>query len=92
MEDPKDQNHFKTSYFEALGACEEFVIDYEKNSIDQKCGHFCLGACEVAQSLQARLAGSHGFYNRALDGGRCRGSFIKNIHHANEGPISEHYL
>ena len=30
VEDPKDQNYFKTSYFEALGACEEFVINYEK--------------------------------------------------------------
>ena len=57
-----------------------------------KVGIFDLGACEVARSLQARLAGSHGFYNRALDGGRCRGSFIKKIHHANEGPISEHDL
>ena len=26
VEDPKDQNYFKTSFFEALGACEEFVI------------------------------------------------------------------
>ena len=27
-------------------------------------GNFDLGACEVAQSLQARLAGLHGFYDR----------------------------
>ena len=30
----------------------------------KKCGHSCLGACEVAQSLQARLVGLHGFYDQ----------------------------
>ena len=30
-------------------------------------GLFDLGACEVARSLQAKLVGSHGFYNRDLD-------------------------
>ena len=33
----------------------------EKESIKEKVGIFYLGACEVARSLQARLAGSHGF-------------------------------
>ena len=34
----------------------------EKESIrGKKVGIFDLGACEVARSLQARLAGSHGF-------------------------------
>ena len=31
---------------------------------EKNMGIFYLGACEVAWSLQARLAGSHGFYNR----------------------------
>ena len=33
----------------------------EKELKKEKVGIFYLGACEVARSLQARLAGSHGF-------------------------------
>ena len=65
VEDPKDQNYFKTSYFEALGAWEEFVINYEKNSIDQKMWAFfvleparLLGACKPG--LQACMDSTTG--------------------------------
>ena len=37
----------------------------EKELLKEKVGIFYPGACEVAQSLQARLAGSHRFQNRA---------------------------
>ena len=37
----------------------------EKELIKEKVGIFYPGACEVARSLQARLAGSHRFQNRA---------------------------
>ena len=33
---------------------------------EKNVGAFDLEACEVAQSLQARLAGSHGFWNRVI--------------------------
>ena len=36
----------------------------EKELKREKIGYFCLGAREVARSLQARLAGLHGFYDR----------------------------
>ena len=35
----------------------------------EKVGIFDLGACEVARSLQARLAGLHGFYDRVSQRG-----------------------
>ena len=31
-------------------------LNINKNQLTKKCGNFCLGACEVAQSLQAGLA------------------------------------
>ena len=37
-------------------------LGFGKHSIDQIIWLFCLGACEVAWSLQARLGGLHGFY------------------------------
>ena len=37
------------------------IISLKKNQKGRKAGIFDLGACEVARSLQARLAGSHGF-------------------------------
>ena len=58
VEDPKDQNYFKTSYFEALGACEEFVIslNYEKIQSSKKiCVFFVL---EPARLLGACKPGS----------------------------------
>ena len=35
-------------------------------------GVFDLGACKVARSLQARLAGLHGFYDRVPKGEESR--------------------
>ena len=55
----------KKHHFETFGACEEFIILTLGNIQSTKnVGIFCLGACEVAWSLQARLAGLHGFYDR----------------------------
>ena len=49
-----------------------------KELIKENVGVSYLGACDVARSLQARLTGSHGFYNRGLSFNLGFGLSLKN--------------
>ena len=55
---------FRISTTYILGSFTNIGYLRERLNKGGKVGIFDLGACEVAQSLQARLAGSHRFFNQ----------------------------
>ena len=52
------------SFWSLWKVCNLLPLLWKKNKLTKKCEYFFFGACEVAQSLQARLAGLYRLYNR----------------------------